>query len=87
MAYGAKKGGEHVYMNVNANEDALYRLRKNGVIRHYRVVHFATHGLFDSDNPSLNALVLTIPDAAKKRLLALTPATYVGRAAELARRI
>jgi adenylosuccinate lyase len=30
---------------------------------------------------------LPIPDAAKKRLLALTPATYVGRAAELARRI
>jgi adenylosuccinate lyase len=30
---------------------------------------------------------LPIPDAAKKRLLALTPATYIGRAAELARRI
>jgi len=30
---------------------------------------------------------LPIPDAAKKRLLALTPSTYVGRAAELARRI
>jgi len=30
---------------------------------------------------------LPIPAAARKRLLALTPATYVGRAAELARRI
>ncbi|HKU72042.1 MAG TPA: adenylosuccinate lyase [Burkholderiales bacterium] len=30
---------------------------------------------------------LPIPDAEKKRLLALTPATYIGKAAELAKRI
>jgi len=30
---------------------------------------------------------LPIPAAAKKRLLALTPATYTGRAAELANRV
>jgi adenylosuccinate lyase len=30
---------------------------------------------------------LAIPDAAKQRLLALTPAGYVGKAAELARKI
>ena len=30
---------------------------------------------------------LAIPDAEKKRLLALTPATYIGKAAELAKRI
>jgi adenylosuccinate lyase len=29
---------------------------------------------------------LPIPDAERKSLLALTPATYVGKAAELARR-
>jgi adenylosuccinate lyase len=36
----------------------------------------------------LHALVrtLAIPEAEKQRLLALTPATYVGKAAELARR-
>jgi adenylosuccinate lyase len=30
---------------------------------------------------------LAIPEADKQRLLALTPATYIGKAAELARRI
>jgi adenylosuccinate lyase len=28
-----------------------------------------------------------VPDAEKQRLLAMTPATYTGKAAELARRI
>jgi len=30
---------------------------------------------------------LTLPEAEKQRLLALTPASYVGLAAELARRV
>ena len=38
----------------------------------------ALHGLIRS---------LDIPEAEKTRLLALTPASYVGKAAELARRV
>ncbi|HSI54090.1 MAG TPA: adenylosuccinate lyase, partial [Ramlibacter sp.] len=36
----------------------------------------------------MHALIrsLQIPDAEKQRLLALTPATYIGKAAELAKR-
>ena len=38
---------------------------------------------------ALHALIrgLAIPDAEKQRLLALTPATYIGKAAELAKRL
>ncbi len=31
-------------------------------LRHYRIVHFATHGLLDSQNPELSAIVLSLVD-------------------------
>ena len=47
------------------------------VTRGQAVTREALHGLIRS---------LEIPPAEKERLLALTPASYVGKAAELARR-
>jgi len=34
----------------------------SGRIRGYRVVHFATHGVFDASNPALSGLVLSLVD-------------------------
>ena len=51
------------------------------LIRHARgktVTAEALHGLINS---------LEIPQAEKDRLLAMTPGSYVGKAAELARRV
>jgi adenylosuccinate lyase len=48
------------------------------VTRGKTVTAQALHGLIQS---------LDIPEAEKTRLLALTPASYVGKAAELARRV
>ena len=48
------------------------------VTRGKTVTAEALHGLIRS---------LTIPDAEKERLLAMTPASYIGKAAELAKRI
>ena len=48
------------------------------VTRGQQVTREALHGLIRA---------LDIPPAEKERLLALTPATYVGQAAELARRV
>ena len=47
-----------------------------------------TRGQTAITRETLHALVkaLDIPDAEKKRLLALTPATYIGKATELAQR-
>ena len=44
-------------------------------------------GGINRDNLHVFINALNIPEAEKQRLLALTPATYTGRAAELARRI
>ena len=34
----------------------------NGALSHYRIVHFATHGLLNSEHPELSSLVLSLVD-------------------------
>jgi len=62
-------------------------MRRHGVSGAYERLKEATRGQVVTAE-ALHALVrsLAIPEAEKQRLLALTPADYIGRAAELARR-
>jgi CHAT domain-containing protein/predicted negative regulator of RcsB-dependent stress response len=46
--------------------DATKELVTNGTLRDYRYVHFATHGVVDSERASLSAIVLSLVDAAGK---------------------
>ena len=63
-------------------------MRRHGVAGAYEKLKDLTRGR-RLDRKDLAALVrgLAIPPAAKKRLLALTPATYTGLAASLAKRV
>jgi adenylosuccinate lyase len=63
-------------------------MRRYGVAGAYEQLKDLTRGK-RLTREALTALIgsLPIPDAERKRLLALTPATYIGRAADLARRI
>jgi len=63
-------------------------MRRYGVENPYEQLKALTRG-HHVDRDTLRAFVqeLAIPDEAKQRLLALTPATYIGKGAELARRI
>jgi adenylosuccinate lyase len=63
-------------------------MRRHGVPDAYEQLKALTRGR-RLDRRQFTAFVrrLKIPQAAKKRLLALTPATYTGKAAELGRRI
>src|SRR5690606_26390624 len=63
-------------------------MRRHGVPGAYEKLKEATRGQ-QVTREALHALIasLGIPQAEKERLLALTPATYVGMAAELARRV
>ena len=64
-------------------------MRRYGVANPYEQLKALTRGKTGMTRESLHAFIerLAIPDDAKARLLALTPANYVGRAVELARRI
>jgi|SRR5688572_25715713 adenylosuccinate lyase len=64
-------------------------MRRYGVSGGYEKLKEMTRGQTGITRETLHALInaLAIPDAEKKRLLALTPATYIGKAAELANRI
>ncbi len=63
-------------------------MRRHGVADAYEKLKDLTRGR-RLDRKGLASFIrgLAIPDAAKKRLLALTPATYTGLAASLAKRI
>jgi adenylosuccinate lyase len=63
-------------------------MRRYGIPDAYDRIKEATRGKA-IDRKGLHALIsgLKIPEKEKKRLLKLTPATYVGKAAELARKI
>ena len=63
-------------------------MRRYGLKGAYESLKQATRGKQVSAQ-ALHALIrsLEIPQAEKQRLLAMTPASYVGKAAELARRI
>ena len=64
-------------------------MRRYGLTGGYEKLKKLTRGRQGITRDALRALIkgLAIPDVEKKRLLALTPATYIGKAAELARRI
>jgi CHAT domain-containing protein/tetratricopeptide (TPR) repeat protein len=40
---------------------------EGGALAGYRVVHFATHGILDAENPALSGLVLSLVDAEGRR--------------------
>ncbi|MCC6869077.1 MAG: adenylosuccinate lyase, partial [Burkholderiales bacterium] len=64
-------------------------MRRYGVANPYEQLKALTRGKTGMTRDSLHAFIagLAIPADAKAQLLALTPATYLGRAVELARRI
>jgi adenylosuccinate lyase len=64
-------------------------MRRYGIAGGYEKLKKLTRGKNGVTRETLQALIkgLRIPEAEKKRLLALTPATYLGKAAELAKRI
>jgi len=64
-------------------------MRRYGVASAYEQLKDLTRGKGGITRASLHAFIktLAIPAAEKKRLLALTPATYIGKAAELAKKI
>jgi adenylosuccinate lyase len=64
-------------------------MRRYGVTGAYEQLKDLTRGKDGITRESLAAFIrtLAIPEAEKKRLLALTPATYIGKAAELAKKI
>jgi adenylosuccinate lyase len=64
-------------------------MRRLGIPDAYEKLKELTRGKEGVTRDALHAFIkgLAIPDAEKQRLLALTPANYIGKAAELARRI
>jgi len=64
-------------------------MRRYGITDAYEKMKVLTRGRDGITRETLHALIrgLAIPDAEKQRLLALTPATYIGKAAELAKRL
>ena len=64
-------------------------MRRFGIANPYEQLKELTRGKQSIDKATLHAFIgsLAIPKEAKVALLALTPATYTGKAAELARRI
>ena len=80
--------------DLDANWDVLAEpiqtvLRRYGVPDAYEQLKVLTRGKGGIDRASLHAFIdtLAIPADARARLKELTPATYVGKAAELARRV
>ena len=63
-------------------------MRRFGVPSAYEKLKEVTRGE-DRDARAMQGLIrsLEIPQAEKDRLLAMTPASYIGKAAELARRV
>jgi len=64
-------------------------MRRHGVTGAYEQLKDLTRGKGGITRESLHAFIrtLALPDDAKKRLLKLTPATYIGKAAALAKKI
>jgi adenylosuccinate lyase len=64
-------------------------MRRYGIHNPYEQLKDLTRGKGGIDKETLHAFIgtLDIPQDARNRLLALTPASYIGKAAELARRI
>jgi adenylosuccinate lyase len=62
-------------------------MRRYGLPEPYEQLKAFTRGKGHMTEGDLRAFIrtLALPEDAKERLLALTPATYIGKAAELAR--
>ncbi len=80
--------------DLDANWDVLAEaiqtvMRRYGVENPYEQLKALTRGKGGITRESLHAFIdaLALPEEAKVRLKALTPATYIGKAAELARRV
>ena len=80
--------------DLDANWDVLAEpiqtvMRRYGVAGAYEKLKDLTRGKGGITREALAAFIqgLPIPEPDKKRLLAMTPATYIGKAAELAKRI
>jgi CHAT domain-containing protein len=59
IAGHAAAGEVRVELGFDADLDAV----RAGGLRDHRIVHFATHGIVDSEHPELSALVLSLYDA------------------------
>jgi adenylosuccinate lyase len=64
-------------------------MRRYGIANPYEQLKALTRGVTGMTRESLHEFIqgLALPADAKARLLALTPSTYTGKAAELARRV
>jgi len=64
-------------------------MRRHGIAGGYEKLKELTRGKEAITRDAVQSFIknLAIPEAEKKRLLALTPANYIGKAAELAKRI
>jgi len=64
-------------------------MRRYGVENPYEQLKELTRGKGGINKESLHAFIreLKIPETAKQALLEMTPASYIGKAAELAKRI
>src|SRR5262249_7460590 len=64
-ALAALVKGTTKLLGSDASEQELDRLRKAGKLRHFRLLHFATHGEVDEDDPDRSRLILAqdrLPD-------------------------
>ena len=86
---------ERLAADLDANWEVLAEpiqtvMRRYGVPGAYERLKELTRGKEGITRETLHALIRSlaaVPEAEKKRLLALTPATYIGKAAELAKNI
>ena len=85
---------QRIAADLDANWEVLAEpiqtvMRRYGVINPYEQLKALTRGKTGMTRESLHAFIdgLALPDDAKVRLKALTPATYTGLAAPLARRV
>ena len=64
-------------------------MRRHGIAKPYEQLKALTRGKTGMTRESLHAFIqgLALPADAKARLLALTPSTYIGKAADLAQRV
>jgi len=58
--YVSENLSAQIHVNQNANETLI----KSGILERYRIVHFATHGLVNSQKPDLSCILLAKEDSA-----------------------
>jgi adenylosuccinate lyase len=85
---------ERLQEDLDANWEILAEpiqtvMRRYGITGGYEKLKDLTRGKEGITRDTVQAFIkgLAIPEAERKRLLALTPATYIGKAAELAKRL